>query len=91
MIMASNVDDQDESFISKFREYFIDEDDVDSAGISPYVSVQEADSCTYCTVEDFLGKFGRHEKNSFALASLNIRSLPSDGGHGAQIPWWHEK
>ena len=34
MIMASNVDDWDESFISKFRDYFIEEDDADSAGIS---------------------------------------------------------
>ena len=74
--MASNVDDWDESFISKFRDYFIEEDDADSAGISPYASVSEADSCIYYTVEDFLSKFGRHEKNSFAIASLNIRSLP---------------
>ena len=74
--MASNVDDRDESFISKFRDYFIEEDDADSAGISPYASVSEADSCTYYTVEDYLSRFGRHNKNSFAIASLNIRSLP---------------
>ena len=36
MIMASNViDDRDKSFISKFRDYFIEENDADSAGISP--------------------------------------------------------
>ena len=74
--MASNVDDRDESFTSKFRDYFIEEDDADSVGISPYVSISEADLCTYYTVEDFLSRFGRHKKNSFALASLNIRSLP---------------
>ena len=78
MIMASNViDDRDESFISKFRDYFIEENDADSAGISPYASVSEADLCTYYTVEDYLSHFGRHNKNSFAIASLNIRSLPS--------------
>ena len=76
MIMASNVDDRDESFISKFRDYFFEEDDADSAGILPYASVSEADSCTYYTVEDYLSRFGRHIKNSFAIASLNIRSLP---------------
>ena len=80
MIMASNVDDRDESFISKFRDYFIKEDDADSAGISPYASISEADSCTYYTVEDYLSKFGRHNKNSFAIASLNIRSLPRPVG-----------
>ena len=78
MIMASNViDDRDKSFISKFRDYFIEENDADSAGISPYASVSEADLCTYYTVEDYLSHFGRHNKNSFAIASLNIRSLPS--------------
>ena len=78
MIMASNVDEWDESFISKFRDYFIEEDDADtdSAVISPYASVSEADSCIYYTVEDYLSKFGRHKKKSFAIASLNIRSLP---------------
>ena len=77
MIMASNIiDDRDESFISKFRDYFIEEDGADSAGISPYASISEADSCIYYNVEDFLSKFGRHEKNSFVIASLNIRSLP---------------
>ena len=50
MIMARNVDDRDESFISKFREYFIEEDDADSAGISPYASVSEADSYTVETI-----------------------------------------
>ena len=40
MIMASNIiDDQDESFISKFRDSFIEENYADSAGISPYASV----------------------------------------------------
>ena len=77
MIMASNnVDDRDVSFISKFRDSFIEENDADSAGISPYASVSEADSCTYYTVEDYLSHFGRRNKNSFAIASLNIRSLP---------------
>ena len=48
MIMASNIiDDRDESFISKFRDSFIEENDADSAGISPYASVSEADLCTY--------------------------------------------
>ena len=28
-------------------------------------------------MEDFLSRFGRHNKNYFAIASLNIRSLPS--------------
>ena len=65
MIMASNViDDWDKSFISKFRDYFIEENEADSVGISPYVSVSEADSCTYYTVEDYLSQFGRHKKNS---------------------------
>ena len=78
MIMASNViDDRDESFISKFSYYFIEENDADSAGISPYASISEADLCTYYTVEDYLSHFGRHNKNTFAIASLNIRSLPS--------------
>ena len=77
MIMASNIiDDRDESFISKFRDSFIEENDADSAGISPYASVSEADLCTYYTVEDYLSHFGRRNKNSFAIASLNIRSLP---------------
>ena len=76
MIMASNVHDRDESLISKFKDYFIEEDDADSAGISPYASISEADSCTYYTVDDYLSKFGRHKKNSFVIASLNIRSLP---------------
>ena len=53
MIMASNIDDRDKSYISKFRDYFIDGVDADSAGISPYASISEADSCTYYTVEDF--------------------------------------
>ena len=75
MIMASIVDNRDKSFISKFRDYFIEEDDAYNVDISPYVSVSEADSCIYYTVEDFLSKFGRHKKNSFAIASLNIRSL----------------
>ena len=66
MIMASNVDDWDESFISKFRDYFIEEDDADNVGISPYASISEADSCIYYTVEDYLSRFGRHNKNSFA-------------------------
>ena len=49
MIMASNIDDdRDESFISKFTD-FIEENDADSAGISPYVSVSEAHLCTYYT------------------------------------------
>ena len=75
--MASNViDDRDESFISKFRDLFIEENDADSVGISPYASVSEADLCTYYTVEDYLSHFGRHNKSSFAIASLNIRSLP---------------
>ena len=75
--MASNIiDDRDESFISKFRDSFIEENDADSAGISPYASVPEADLCTYYTVEDYLSHFGRRNKNSFAIASLNIRSLP---------------
>ena len=78
MIMANNIiDDRDESFISKFRDYFIEENEADSAGITPYASVSEADLCTYYTVEDYLSQFGRHEKNSFAIDSLNIRSLPS--------------
>ena len=60
MIMDSNViDDRDESFISKFRDMFIEENDADSVGISPYASVSEADSCTYYTVEDYLSHFGR--------------------------------
>ena len=74
--MASNVDDRFESFISKFRDLFIEEDDADSADISPYTNISEADLCTSYTVEDFLSQFGRHNKNSFAIASLNIRSLP---------------
>ena len=36
MIMASNVDDRDKSFISKFRELFIDED-VDISIFEPSV------------------------------------------------------
>ena len=28
-------------------------------------------------MEDYLSQYGRHKKNSFAIASLNIRSLPS--------------
>ena len=35
MIMANNVDDRDESFISKFRDSFIEEDDADSAASHP--------------------------------------------------------
>ena len=63
MIMASNVvDDRDESFISKFRDYFIEENEADSVGISPYASVSEADLCTYYTVEDYLSQFGRQKK-----------------------------
>ena len=27
-------------------------------------------------MEDYLSRFGRHNKSSFAIASLNIRSLP---------------
>ena len=54
MIMAINVDDREESFIIKFSDYFIEEDDADSVGILPYESVSEADSCTYYTVGDFL-------------------------------------
>ena len=50
MIMASNVDnDRDESFISKFMDYFIEENDAHSAGILPYANVSEADLCTYYT------------------------------------------
>ena len=44
-------------------------------GTSPYASILEADSCKYFSIEDFLSKYGRH-KNSFAIAPLNIRSLP---------------
>ena len=58
MIMAINIiDDRDESFISKFRDSFIEENDADSVGISPYASVSEADSCTYYTVEDYFKPF----------------------------------
>ena len=74
--MASNVDNRDKSFTSKFRDYFIEEDDADSAAISPYASISEADLCTYYTLEDFLSRFGRHNKNSFSIASLNVKSLP---------------
>ena len=59
--MASNFDDQDESFTSKFRDYFIEEDVVDSAAISPYASVSEADLCTYYS-EGFLKQIWETKK-----------------------------
>ena len=54
MIMASNIIDD--------RDSFIEENDADSAGISPYASVPEADLCNYYTVEDYLSHFGRRNK-----------------------------
>ena len=73
--MASNVDNRDESFTSKFRDYFIEEDDADSAGILPYASVSEADSCTYYTVEDFLSIFGWNFPGQWDALKLLVQEL----------------